>query len=154
MHSEATWMTASPTQREVEQAPDQLIPTLSGLKCLRVVKKTGNGCSTVPNMHEVIVTGINTPHINLNLRGLTPSRDMVPLLNQLVEDDIDFCDPMRLTADLGPTGMIDLTVLGEDRHFAILGNTLLQDLDRPETLYWMNRAKFEEFENRLLLLLK
>ena len=146
------WISASPGQAAAPLPAQAVDPTVSG-SCLRVVTDEKGGCETSPSRTSVHITNISSAAIPDGSIPRYSSKHnpgfadlIVPLLQNFVEADIDFCNPMRAVADASPTGMMTVELNGKKKTFVILGDTLPQDPDHPGVLYWMNRRAFQQLE--------
>jgi hypothetical protein len=145
------WITASPGQAAAPLPAQAVDPTVSG-SCLRVVTDDNGGCEEFHSKAAVQITNISSAAIPDGSIATSLSKhnpgfvDTTPLLQDFVQNGIDFCNPIRAVADASPTGMMTVELNGKEKKFVILGDTLLQDPDHPGVLYWMNRRGFQQLE--------
>jgi hypothetical protein len=157
----ATWVESATTGLKQANA-SRRVPDLSDYKCLRLVKtKHGQLERQILKLEyeDTSLIRLDTTRVKVTLPNIGPnllgSPEFVRTQTRLLLDEIDFCNPiMFLVADLRATGTFDLSMDGETRHFAILGDTMVQDRDYPEVLYWMKPDGFEQFQKQLQIQLE
>jgi hypothetical protein len=155
----ATWADSSSEGVQQSGNPSVVarrVADLSSYKCLRLVgpdSKNGQGLSKMPP-EAAALKRIDIAGINLVLPDFKPGKqapfEFIALATKQLLDEIDFCNPvLSLVPDLRPTGTFDLTISDQTRHFTILDDTMVQDADHPEALYWLKRDDFESFKKQL-----